>query len=140
MNHCICLDLSSMLTDMKTLIIINSIMNVLFIIMHELEACSLGEWKMFKFLRIFKDRTQYLIFLYVHIPLILFTVYYLWIVFNFNHFILWIIWNSLMIIHAVIHIIARKWKSNVFHSIHSYIFITGAGMTGIINLLLAHYY
>lgn len=115
-------------------------MNVLFIAMHEYDACFLGEWKMFKLLRVFKEKTQYLIFLYVHIPLILLTAYYLWTVFTFNNITLWIIWNLLMIIHAALHIVAQKWKTNVFHSIRSRIFIIGAGVTGIINLLLTLYY
>lgn len=126
--------------DIKIVIILSSIMNVLFIAMHEYDACFLGEWKMFKLLRVFKEKTQYLIFLYVHIPLILLTAYYLWTVFTFNNITLWIIWNLLMIIHAALHIVAQKWKTNVFHSIRSRIFIIGAGVTGIINLLLTLYY
>jgi hypothetical protein len=125
---------------MKNTIILLSVLNVIFFFMHEFDACYRKEWKMFRFLLKLKEETQYLLFLYIHLPLSLFLFYYLWTVINFNNINLWIIWNSLMILHFVIHIIAAKWKSNVFHSVHSFIFIGGVALTSIINLCLICYY
>ncbi len=125
---------------MKELIIALSVVNVLFVFMHEFDACYREEWRMFKFLRKIKEEKQYLIFLYIHIPLTFFLVYYLWTVIKFNNFTLWIIWNAFLVFHLIIHLIATKWKSNVFHNIHSFIFIGGAGISGLISLLLFNFY
>lgn len=125
---------------MKDLIVLFSTLSVTLILVHEYDAFRQGEWKMFGFLRRFPIRTQYLIFLYAHIPFTFFLLYYLWAVISFNNFLLWIMLNIFLIFHFVIHLIALKWKSNVFHSIHSFIIIGGAAIMGFINLCLANYY
>ena len=125
---------------MKELIIFSSVSGVMFIFMHEFDAFHRGEWRMFKFLRRFKEETQYLIFLYAHIPITLFLLYYLWTVVSFNSIILWIIVNVFFVFHLALHVIAKKWKSNVFESIHSFVFIGGAALTGIINLCIVACY
>ncbi|MEJ6951975.1 DUF6713 family protein [Natronospora cellulosivora (SeqCode)] len=125
---------------MRKVIILISVLNVIFVFMHEFDACYCGEWKMFRFIRKCKEKTQYLIFLYIHLPLTLFLFYYLWTVVNFNNIILWVIINAFLIFHFVLHLIARRWKSNVFLSYHSFIFIAGAALTGIINLCLIAFY
>lgn len=125
---------------MKELIIILAILNILFILLHEFDAFYRKEWQMFKFLRSLKGETAYLVFLYAHIPITLFAIYYLYTVFTFNNESLWFVWNIAMVLHLVIHLIARKWHSNVFHSIHSFIPIFGAGLTGAASLLLMAYY
>ena len=125
---------------MKESIIIISCLNIMFLIMHEYDAFHKAEWKMFKFLNKFSESTQYLIFLYLHVPLTLFCFYYLWTVINFNNFSLWLIISIFSISHLILHLFARKWKSNVFINIHSFIFILGWAITGTINLLLLKYY
>lgn len=117
-----------------------SILSVTFLLIHELDACNKGEWRMFKFMRKLKEETQYLIFLYAHIPLTLFLLYYLWTVLSFNNSILWILVNAFLILHLVIHVVARNWKSNVFQSIKSFVFIGAAAISGLINLCLIGYY
>jgi len=125
---------------MKESIIIITCLNIMFLIMHEYDAFHQAEWKMFKFLRRFSESTQYLIFLYLHIPITLFCLYYLWTVINFNNFSLWLIINIFSICHLILHLFARKWKSNVFNSFHSFIFVFGWAVTGILNLLIMNYY
>ncbi|MFC4674189.1 DUF6713 family protein [Dysgonomonas termitidis] len=125
---------------MKDIIIIVSVLNVIFFIMHEFDAFYHREWIMFKFLRHLKENTQFLIFLYLHIPLLLLIVYYLWSVYNLDNIILWIVWNILMIAHLVIHLFALRWKTTVFNSVHSFILIGAAASTGLVNLLLVNYY
>jgi hypothetical protein len=124
----------------KELIVLMSVLGVMLLFMHEFDAFYKGEWRMFKFLRKLKENTQYLVFLYAHIPLTLFLFYYLWTVISFNNIILWILINIFWILHFALHIIARKWKSNVFQSINSFVFIAGAAITGLINLCFAAYY
>ena len=125
---------------MKNAIIIISVIQTLFLFMHEFDAFYRKEWLMFKFLSKLKSAAQYLIFLYVHIPLTIFLFYYMWSVINFNNFVLWIIVNVFLIFHLIIHLFALKWKSNVFQSLHSFVFIVGAAATGICNLLFFNYY
>jgi len=125
---------------MKDLIVLFSALSVTLILVHEYDAFHHSEWKMFGFLRNFPTRTQYLIFLYAHIPITLFLLYYLWTVISFNNFLIWVVLNIFLILHFVIHLIALKWKSNVFRSIHSFIIIGGAAIAGFINLCLANYY
>ena len=125
---------------MKNTILVVTSLNIMFLFMHEFDAFHQGEWKMFRFLGKLKESTQYLLFLYIHIPLTLFCFYYLWSTNSFNHFVLWLIMNILSIFHLLLHLIAIRWKSNVFKNIHSFIFITGWGITGIINLMLINSY
>jgi hypothetical protein len=128
------------MTPQKELILLTSALSVMLLFMHEFDAFYKGEWRMFKFLRKLREKTQYLIFLYLHIPLTLFLFYYLWTVISFNNIILWIIVNAFLIFHFALHIIARKWESNVFQSINSFVFITGAAITGLLNLCFVRYY
>ena len=95
---------------------------------------------MFAFLSKFGENTQYNIFLYAHIPLCAFLFYYFVTVVYFNNVALWIVVNCLSVLHLIIHLFALKWKSNVFRSPASFIFIAGAALTGTVNLLLTFYY
>jgi hypothetical protein len=124
----------------KQFILLASASSVILLFIHELDACHKGEWRMFKFMRKLNEKTQYLIFLYAHIPLSIFLFYYLWTVMSFNNIILWVIVNIFLILHFAIHVIARKWESNVFHSFNSFVFILGAAITGLLNLCLVSSY
>ena len=124
----------------KQLILLTSALSVILLLIHELDACHKGEWKMFKFLRKLNEKTQYLIFLYAHIPLLFFLFYYLWTVISFNNIILWVLVNTFLILHFAIHLRARKWESNVFQSFNSFVFIIGAAITGLLNLCLVASY
>jgi hypothetical protein len=125
---------------MKSAIEITSVVGVLCIFMHEFDAFHRGEWKMFRFLNSFSEDTQYKTFLYAHIPLTLFIFYFLWTVLLHSNFILWIIMNLIAIAHLIVHILALKWKSNVFRSRMSFAFMFGWAISAIINLCLWNYY
>ncbi len=125
---------------MRDIILILSVSNVICFIIHELDAFYRQEWKMFGFLQSFKHKTQYLIFLYAHIPLIFFLIFYLWTVINLNNYWLFLAVNIFSLFHLALHLAARKWKSNVFRSIHSFSIIFLIGFTGFVNLILSSYY
>jgi hypothetical protein len=125
---------------MKNFILLITTLNVMFLFMHEFDAFYRGEWKMFPFLIKLKASAQYSLFLYLHIPLTLFCFYYLWSSYNFNNFALWIGLNIFSIFHLALHILALKWKTNVFTSPHSFLFIVGYGVTGCINVILMGHY
>jgi len=102
--------------------------------MHEFDAFHKHEWKMFKFLNKLNDSTQYLLFLYSHLLLLGFCFYYIYAVYNRIYFPLWIVMNYFAVLHLLIHLIALKWKLNVFKNIHSFVFIFGFAIIGMINL------
>ncbi len=125
---------------MKLTIIIFTILNVLFFIVHEYDALKMGEWKMFTFLKGFSGKNQYLIFLYAHIPIFIFLIYYVISVLNLENVFMYVIVNSFSILHLILHIIATKWKSNVFKKKHSFFIMYVFAATGFINLVLLIYY
>lgn len=125
---------------MRDIILLLSTLSVLLIFTHEYDAFYHREWKMFRFLNRFSIPTQYFIFLFAHIPLTLLLLYYLWTVLVFSNIMLWIVVNVLLVFHFAIHVIALRWKSNVFHSIYSFIIIGAAAIAGIINLCLFSFY
>ena len=108
--------------------------------MHEFDACYQEEWKMFIFLKHFPEKTQYQIFLWFHFPLCAFLLYYFGTVLSFSYFRLWILMNVFGVLHLIIHLIAVRWRSNVFTTFSSFAFIVGAALTGILNLILFPYY
>lgn len=125
---------------MKEFLMINTGLHVLFIFMHEFDAIKEGEWKMFGFLRLFSDRMQYLIFLYLHIPICLLYFYFLWTSWNFQDRTFWIIMNAIGVFHLPLHLFASTWKTNVFKSFSSFLFISCCAITGAINLSLWKFY
>jgi hypothetical protein len=125
---------------MKTSILTLTFLNIIFFLMHEFDACHQGEWKMFRFLKPFSERTQYQLFLWYHLPFCAFLLYYFGTVLSFSNLRLWVLVNAFAVIHLVIHLIALRWKSNVFTSFSSFFFIAGAALTGILNLILFSYY
>lgn len=125
---------------MKDAILILTLVNITFVLMHEFDACKQGEWKMFKVLSPFKEKTRYQIFLWIHFPISVFLINYYARVMNFDNFRAWIIVNAFGVAHLLLHVVALKWKTNVFTSVSSFIFIAGAALTGAANLALYPYY
>lgn len=125
---------------MKSVIIISALAKIMFLLMHEFDACYHKEWKMMPFLKTLSSKAQYLFFLYFHIPLTLFLFYYAWSVVELNNKALWVIMNIVSVVHLIMHSTALKWDANVFKNIHSFVFITGAGIAGVIGLVLTSYY
>lgn len=125
---------------MHMTIVILTLLNISFFLMHELDACHKGEWKMFKFLRRFQEKTQYQIFLWFHLPLCAFLLYYFGTVLSSSNFWLWVVVNILVLLHLIVHVVARKWKSNVFTSLSSLLLIAGSALTSALNLMFFAYY
>lgn len=124
---------------MEILLVFSSICYVLFLLMHEFDAIHENEWKMFKFILKLKERNQYLIFLYSHIFICAILSYYLWCVYKFTNFPLLVIVNLFGIIHLGVHLLAKKWESNVFKSFSSFLFIWFTGVSAIINIIILVY-
>lgn len=110
-------------------------LNVLFLLMHEFDAFHLGEWNMFGFLKGAGERARYLIFLYGHVLLVLILLFYLYAALTRSYFTLWLGVNAFCIGHLALHQAAKAWKTNVFTSLNSDIFIFGAALTSLVNLV-----
>jgi hypothetical protein len=123
---------------MKDVMMMISLASVLCLVFHEIDACRRGEWNMFGFMSHLSQKTQRRVFLFAHFPLTLIVAYYLWSVFTSQHIVLWIIWDGLMIFHLIIHIVATKWKTNVFRSPYSFSFIIGAGLASLVHEILMY--
>ena len=122
---------------MHELLLILTLFNMAFFVIHELDAIKNEEWKMFKFLRSFSERNQKLIFIYAHLPLPTLILLYFYCVFVKINFIIFLAINLFAIFHLLLHLAALKWKSNVFKSTVSFISIFGFAVTALINLIIA---
>jgi hypothetical protein len=122
----------------KNILFIITIINIIFFVLHEIDAIFRGEWKMFSFLRKYDEKTQKLIFITAHLPLPSILISYLYVVFSLSYWEVFIIINLLAVLHFVIHSIAKRWESNVFRSSVSDFLIYGFACTGIINLIIYH--
>jgi len=125
---------------MKTAIGILSVISILCIFMHEFDAFHRGEWKMFGFLKSFREETRFRIFLFAHIPVTLFLFYYLWTVITHRNFTLWLIMNLFAVAHLLLHLFAVRWETNVFTSRISFAFMFAWALCGLGNLCLWSYY
>jgi hypothetical protein len=109
---------------------------LVFILIHEMDAIRLKEWRMFIFLSKMEEEMAYIIFTALHIPLyfVLFlclgnsatvlhqdTIWYL---------------DVFFIVHFGLHIIFLWHKNNLFRGVFSWIVISAAGFFGFVDLLL----
>jgi hypothetical protein len=65
---------------------------------------------------------------------------WLWSAWNQTSLILWLAANILMAGYAVLHLIARRWPTNVFHRMESWVFIAGGGLSGLTGLALSPWF
>ncbi len=104
------------------------------ILLHEMDAVRCKEWRIFPGLSQLNEKTGYVLFLFLHVPLF--------------YWIFWQITNSqcinefrigfdvFLIIHFVIHLMFLKHKKNEFKDLISWIVITGSGICGALDLIL----
>ncbi|MBI9047492.1 MAG: hypothetical protein JEZ06_23615 [Anaerolineaceae bacterium] len=123
----------------KFLFIITSL-NIVFLILHEMDAVRHGEWKMFKLNKKIPEEIQYQLFLWLHFPLLLLIIFYAYSVFSFEYLVIWLIMNIFSVIHLILHIIFFKSRKNVFKNKSSFVLIVGIALTGLINLMVMKYY
>ncbi|GAA4279159.1 DUF6713 family protein [Aquimarina mytili] len=104
------------------------------IMMHEMDAIRCKEWRIFPGLSMLSDKIGHIVFLFLHIPLFYFVFWKLTqskdaevFIYGFNIF---------MIVHLVLHILFLKHKNNEFKDWISWSIIIGAGLCGIIDLLI----
>lgn len=102
--------------------------------MHEMDAIRCHEWRIFPGLHLLNDTLGHLIFMFAHIPL------YFFIFWKLTHspdpeaFIRGM--NVFMVIHLGLHILFLKHKKNEFKDGISWTLIAGAGICGLLDLVI----
>jgi hypothetical protein len=108
---------------------------LIFIIIHEMDAIRCKEWRIFPGLSLLNDDLGYVIFILAHIPLY-FLIY--WQLVNDESREPFIYGLSIFfIIHIGLHLLLLKNKKNGFKDWISWFFIIGAGLFGLLELILS---
>lgn len=106
-----------------------------FILIHEMDAIRLQEWKMFPILSGLKEKTGYLIFTSLHLPLYGLLFWGLWgrqgLVTN-----LILGLDIFFIIHLMLHLLLINHKNNKFRNFFSWGIIILTGFFGLLDLLI----
>lgn len=105
-----------------------------FLTVHELDAMRCSEWRIFPALSLLSDKLGELIFILAHIPLFLFVFYNLTNGTNLDNFIKG--FDIFMIIHVGLHLLLLKHKNNEFKDWVSWSMIIGAGLFGLMDLIV----
>jgi hypothetical protein len=104
-----------------------------FILLHEMDAVRCKEWQIFPGLSLLNDFWGYRIFMLAHIPLFYFLFWQLAQP-NNESFIKGL--DIFFIIHVGLHLLFLMHKKNEFKDWMSWIIISGAGMFGLLDLVL----
>lgn len=124
---------------MESAVLIITLFSVVFFIVHELSLIKNNEWKMFKFLKRYKEHKQKLIFLYLHLPLPSLLIFYLYAVFIYGIYEVFIAVNILAIFYFITQLFLLKHLSSKYKTATSAISISGLAITGTLNLYFFPY-
>ncbi|MGB0521523.1 MAG: DUF6713 family protein [Flammeovirgaceae bacterium] len=103
--------------------------------LHEMDAIRCKEWRIFPVLSMLSDKVGQIIFLFIHIPLFYFIFWELTYSKNIEAFING--FNIFMMVHLGLHILFLKHKNNEFKDWISWTIIIGAGLCGLLDLLIS---
>lgn len=106
-----------------------------FLLTHEMDAIRRQEYRIFPITSLLSERTGYLVFTALHVPLY---VVLFWGLTNkdplfVRQFILY--FDVFMLVHIGLHLLALRHKLNQFTSFFSWSLIVGAGLFGLFDLL-----
>ncbi len=104
-----------------------------FILMHEMDAVRCHEWRIFPGLSLLSDRLGFIIFMWAHVVL-----YGLLFIFLLNPLHRDAVMNGMsifFIVHLALHLLFLKHPNNEFTDVHSWLFISGAALFGLLELL-----
>lgn len=106
-----------------------------FIIVHEMDAIKCQEWTIFPLLSKLNEKTGYFVFTAIHIPLYLLLFWGLYRQNGPNQNLITGL-DIFFIIHVFLHVVFLKHPKNQFKSVFSWIIILGAGIAGLIDILV----
>jgi hypothetical protein len=104
-----------------------------FLLIHEMDAVRCREWRIIPGLSLLNDTMGYYVFLMAHIPLLLLLFIGLR---GHSSFLLMQILDAFFIIHVFLHLAFLKSIKNEFKSTISWIIIAGAGIFGLLHLII----
>jgi hypothetical protein len=102
--------------------------------LHEMDAIRCKEWQILPGLSMLSDKMGHLVFLFAHIPLFYFVFWKLAYGQPIEGFIDG--FDMFMIVHLGLHILFLKHKRNQFKDWISWSIIMGAGLCGLLDLLI----
>ncbi|NOK64387.1 MAG: hypothetical protein GFH25_541276n37 [Chloroflexi bacterium AL-N10] len=107
------------------------------LLIHEMDAIRQREWKLFIFLSSLREETAYVVFTALHIPLY---ILLFWGLFGdgssgINHGLV-VALDCFFIIHVVLHVLFIRHKDYQFKNFFSWVLILGAGIAGVVDLLI----
>jgi hypothetical protein len=102
--------------------------------MHEMDAIRCREWRIFPGLSMLNDKLGHIVFIFVHIPLFFFIYWQLTHSQDIEAFING--FSIFMIVHLGLHILFLKHKNNEFKDWISWTIIIGAGLCGLLDLIV----
>lgn len=106
-----------------------------FILTHEMDAIKCQEWTIFPLLSKLDEKTGYFVFTAIHIPLYLLLF---WGLYGKNGIDPSVIMglDIFFIVHVFLHVLFLKHPKNQFTSAFSWIIILGAGIAGLIDIIV----
>ncbi len=105
-----------------------------FMTIHEMDAIRCKEWRIFPGLSMLNDKLGHILFIFAHIPLFFFIYWQLSQTENKEAFIKG--FDIFMIVHLLLHLLFLNHKNNEFKDWISWSIIIGAGVCGLIDLIL----
>ncbi len=106
-----------------------------FILVHEMDAIRCQEWTIFPLLSKLNEKMGYFVFTSIHIPLYLLLFWGLCGQNGLNPNLI-IGLDIFFIIHVFLHVLFLKHQKNQFTSMFSWIIILGAGIAGLIDIIV----
>jgi hypothetical protein len=105
------------------------------ILVHEMDAITCSEWRIFPGLSVLPEKTAYLVFMVLHIPLYYLLVSNLYSANQLNTgFIRGL--DIFFVVHVFAHILFLKHPKNQFKSNLSWMIISGCGVAGFLDLIV----
>ena len=106
-----------------------------FLLAHEMDAIRAKEWKIFPVLKKLGDEAGYRAFTALHVPIYALLLWGLLADGGVNRGLI-IGLDVFFIVHVFLHLIFYNHPENRFRSVFSYVLIFGAGIFGVLDLLL----
>lgn len=102
---------------------------------HEMDAVRAKEWKIFPILNGLGDEAGYRVFTALHVPIYALLLWGLFADGGVNRGLI-VVLDVFFIVHVFLHLIFYNHPENRFRSVFSYVLIFGAGIFGVLDLLL----
>ncbi len=106
-----------------------------FILTHEMDAIKSREWVMFPLTSRLDEKTGYLVFIIAHIPLYLVLFLALFSPNGLNRGLMMGL-DIFFIIHVFLHLLFLRHPKNEFKTVISWVIILGAGIAGLLDLVV----